>query len=152
MKGFFKSFKYAGSGVIKAIKSERNMRIHICMAFYVIIAAIIARLGAAQWLAVLICCALVIGAEAINTAIERLCDAVYPERDKRIGAVKDIAAGGVLVCAVFSAAVGCIVFFSGESLANIAEFVKARAVLTAAIACTTVPAIIFICGRKRDGK
>jgi len=150
LKKFLKSFKYAAYGIIKAISQERNMRIHICMTVYVLTAAFITKLGVGEWLAVLLCCALVISAEAINTAIEKMCDVLHPEKGEKIGVVKDIAAGAVLVCALFSAAVGCVVFFSRESLGNAGAFIRGHTVLTIILASTLVPAIMFICGRRRD--
>ncbi|MCU0353219.1 MAG: diacylglycerol kinase family protein, partial [Cytophagales bacterium] len=53
---------------------------------------------------------LVWAAEAVNTAIERLVDFVSPGHDPRAGAVKDIAAGAVLIISIAAAVVGCIVF------------------------------------------
>ena len=52
----------------------------------------------------------VLAAEAFNTAIETLADAVAPERNPAIGKTKDLAAGGVLLVSLAAAAVGLIVF------------------------------------------
>ena len=52
--------------------------------------------------------ALVWVAEAFNTAIEQLGDAVTTEREPRIGFAKDIAAGAVLVCAIAAAVIGVL--------------------------------------------
>jgi diacylglycerol kinase (ATP) len=49
-------------------------------------------------------------AEAFNSAIEKLCDKVEPEKDPIIGKVKDMAAAGVLFLAIAAAIVGCIIF------------------------------------------
>ncbi len=48
-------------------------------------------------------------AEALNTAIERLADAVNPQYNPMIGAAKDVAAGGVLLAAVGACVVGASV-------------------------------------------
>ena len=52
--------------------------------------------------------ALVWVAEAFNTAIEQLGDAITIEREPRIGFAKDIAAGAVLVTAIAAAAIGAL--------------------------------------------
>ncbi|MGH7337754.1 MAG: diacylglycerol kinase, partial [Myxococcota bacterium] len=54
--------------------------------------------------------ALVWVAEAFNSALEALADAVHPERDARVGRAKDTAAGAVLVAAIASAVIGALVF------------------------------------------
>ena len=106
MKKFLKGFYYAAKGLAGAVRDERNMRIHTCMVFYVIAAGIITKISRGEWLAVLICCALVLGMETLNTAVENLCDALHPNKDGKIGFVKDASAGAVLICAFFSAVIG----------------------------------------------
>ena len=51
-----------------------------------------------------------IATEAINTAVERLCDHPHPDRHAEIGKVKDLAAGATLVVAIGAAIVGIIIF------------------------------------------
>ena len=45
-----------------------------------------------------------------NTAIERLVNLVSPDYHPIAGDVKDIAAGAVLICAIFAALIGLIIF------------------------------------------
>ena len=54
--------------------------------------------------------ALVFTAEALNTAIEQVCNLVSPRPDPVVKVVKDVAAGAVLVCAVAAAAIGVATF------------------------------------------
>jgi diacylglycerol kinase (ATP) len=49
-------------------------------------------------------------AEAFNTALEQLADALHPERHAGIGRAKDVAAGAVLIAAVGAAVIGVLVF------------------------------------------
>lgn len=60
----------------------------------------------ADWRWIVLAIALVWIAEAFNTAIEQLGDAITTERDPRIGFAKDIGAGAVLVSAIAAAAIG----------------------------------------------
>ncbi len=48
-------------------------------------------------------------AEAVNTALEKLCDHVTPDRHPQIKAIKDMASGAVLILAVTAATVGLII-------------------------------------------
>jgi diacylglycerol kinase (ATP) len=73
----------------------------------------LAALALSLWLGtgtavVLLCCALVIGSELLNTALERLADALHPDPHPLVGAAKDAAAGAVLVCAVTAVLVGLV--------------------------------------------
>ena len=54
--------------------------------------------------------ALVWLAEALNTAIERLADAITLEPNENIGYAKDVAAGAVLAAAIISAVIGLTIF------------------------------------------
>ncbi len=60
---------------------------------------------------ILLVSALVFALEGMNTAIEMLCDEVTEERKESIRKVKDVAAGAVLIGAIFAAVVGVIIFY-----------------------------------------
>jgi diacylglycerol kinase (ATP) len=49
-------------------------------------------------------------AEALNTAIERLADAVTLEPNENIGYAKDVAAGAVLAASIISVVIGLTIF------------------------------------------
>ncbi|MDQ0064301.1 diacylglycerol kinase [Chryseobacterium lathyri] len=53
----------------------------------------------------------VLSAEIFNTAVEKICDMIQPDFDKRIGFIKDISAGAVLLMAIGSVIVGIIVYW-----------------------------------------
>jgi diacylglycerol kinase (ATP) len=63
-----------------------------------------------EWCAVVLACAAVWSAEALNTALELLADATTQEMHPLIGQAKDVAAGAVLVTAIGAAVVGLLVF------------------------------------------
>lgn len=63
-----------------------------------------------EWLALLICIGLVFAAEALNSAVEELADALHPDDHPGIGRAKDVAASGVLLAALVAAAVGLLIF------------------------------------------
>lgn len=107
---FFDSFRDASRGIGRCLRAERNMRVHLGAAAAVVLAAACFRVSRAEWACLLLTMGMVMAAEAMNTAIERLCDFVKEDHDPKIGIIKDIAAGGVLLAAVFAAAVGAVVF------------------------------------------
>lgn len=105
------SFKYAFRGIGFLISGEHNARIHGIVAVCVVICGFLFDLSLTEWIAVLFAIGLVLTFEAINSAIEALCDHVSPERRESIGRAKDLAAGAVLLAAITAALVGGIVFF-----------------------------------------
>jgi diacylglycerol kinase len=105
-----KSFSYAWAGIRQCFVSESNFSIHAVAAIIAIILSVLLKISAGEWIAVCFCIALVITMEMLNTAIEKLCDVVHKEIHPSIKKVKDIAAGAVLVSAVFSVVTGCIIF------------------------------------------
>ncbi|MBP1677049.1 MAG: undecaprenol kinase [Bacteroidetes bacterium] len=105
-----KSFGYALKGIKAVVTKEANMKIHLLIAILVILCGVFFRISVSEWLICLVCFALVITAEMFNTALEQLVDFVSPGKNKAAGRVKDIAAGAVLVSAVFAAIAGFIIF------------------------------------------
>lgn len=104
------SFKYAFHGIIYAIRTQQNLRIHLISATMVIIAGFIFDLHRIEWLILILCIGFVICAELFNTAIESLADEVEPDYNPRIKIVKDLAAAAVFVSAIVSAIIGLIIF------------------------------------------
>jgi diacylglycerol kinase (ATP) len=50
------------------------------------------------------------GVEGVNTAIEKLSDYVQPEHDPRIGRIKDISAGAVMIVSLLASIIGLIIY------------------------------------------
>lgn len=106
----FKSFGYAFRGIWQLITNERHAKFHCIATIFVVAAGVFFHISKTEWLLVILTIGIVIGLEAINTAIEKLSDVVSPQQDKRIAYVKDIAAGAVLICAISAAIIGCLIF------------------------------------------
>ena len=104
------SFKYAFQGIKEAWSTEQNLKIHFIIMTLVIIAGIIFKITAIEWMICLLLFALVISLELINTAIETTVDIAMPEINEKAKFAKDIAAGAVLFSAIISVIVGCIIF------------------------------------------
>ena len=104
------SFSYAGKGIATLLREEHNARIHLVAAVVAVAAGILLEISAAEWAVVALCIGGVTAAEAINSAIEALCDRVSPGFDPMIGKAKDLAAAGVLLTAAGAAAAGLLIF------------------------------------------
>lgn len=104
------SFHYAFNGIKWLIRHEHNAWIHCFAAVCVIVAGLIVRLSAGEWIAVVFSIGSVLAAEAVNSAIEALADVISPDYNEAIGRAKDMAAGAVLMLAVAAATIGLIIF------------------------------------------
>ena len=110
MRIFLRSFNYAWKGILKAVREERNLKVQLLIALVVIYAGFYFHISDAEWVAILLCTAMVIGLELINSAIESLVDLISPEWNPLAGKVKDIAAGAVLFVSIISLVVGILIF------------------------------------------
>ena len=127
MRSLLGSFKYASKGIIYCINGERNFRIHLTATAYVILLSLFFSLSALEYAALLITFSLVIGAEMINTAIEILVNIEVEGYHRLAKSAKDVAAGLVLFCALFSVGVGCFIFIPKyEGFFRMIDFFRAN--------------------------
>lgn len=105
-----KSFVYAWKGIKSFLRREHNAWIHCTAIVGVTIAGFFFGITRTEWLVILLCFAIVLAAEAFNTAIERLVNLVSPDFHPLAGDVKDVAAGAVLICAIATTVIGLIIF------------------------------------------
>ncbi len=82
--------------------THRSIVIQFLFAGCIFAAGFVLQFTQGEWLAVSAMCALVIASEIFNTCIEMICDKICPDYDETIGKIKDLAAAGVLVCALFA--------------------------------------------------
>lgn len=109
-RSWYTMFRDAFRGVREAVLGERSFAIHLPLAASVIAAAAFFRVSAVEWLVLVLCITLVIAAELLNSALERMAKAVTQERNVHIGAALDIAAGAVLVASIGAVVCGLLVF------------------------------------------
>lgn len=110
MKKFLLSFKYAFEGLIKAIKKERNIKIHLLAVVVVIIMGILYKISNLEWIVCIILFGLVISSELINTAIEQTVNLVTEDINPIAKYAKDVAAGAVLINAIMAAIIAGIIW------------------------------------------
>lgn len=107
---FFRSFAIGFLGFCHAFVTEQNMQIHSLAAIGAIAAGMMFQLTQWEWIAVLLCIGVVISAECMNTAIERLADRISQKQNPLVKQAKDCGSAAVLVLAITSTAVGLIIF------------------------------------------
>lgn len=110
-KNFITSVEFAYTGIKTVFKEERNMRKHVVFGLLALIAGIIFQLSRMEWLWLLAAVFLVWLVEIINTIFENIVDMFTDFHFHPIGKkVKDMAAGAVLLTALFAIVVGMILF------------------------------------------
>lgn len=143
VRSFFRSFWYAAAGLAACLR-ERNFRFHVVAAVYVPILGRHFLQSAGEWCALILTIALVLAAEAVNTAVERLVDLVCPQRDERAKIAKDAAAGGVLVCAVAAVAVACVLFGRWEAWSALFALWREQWWRPLLLGASLVPSLYFV--------
>jgi len=108
--GRLKSIKFALKGMWLLITTEHSIMVQMVIAISVCILGFVLDISRVEWIAQLLAIGLVLAAEALNTAIEKIADVVQPNFDPRIGFVKDIAAGGVTFAAIIAAIIGLVIY------------------------------------------
>ena len=105
------SLEFALTGIFTAFKEEKNMRSHVLSALAAIIAGLIFRISATEWLLLLLSIFLVIAFEIMNSAVENVVDLASDYHfSMRAKNAKDMAAGAVLVVSGFAVITGLIIF------------------------------------------
>ena len=103
-------FTDAGRGICLFFASGVHPVVHACAALAVVAAGVYYGVSRMEWVALVVTITLVMVAEATNSALEELADAVTQEFEPRIGRAKDIAAGMVLLAALGAVVVGGVIF------------------------------------------
>lgn len=141
---FFKSFKYAFRGIVYCINNERNMRIHTAAALYVFAFSHFFEITRTGYAVLLLTFALVMAAELFNTVAEEITDMIAASYHPVARIIKDLAAGGVLVCALFAVGVGICMFWQPESFLRILRFFMDRPWRIAAFLASLIAAGLYV--------
>ncbi len=139
------SFNYAFEGIIHALRTQRNLRIHFAVAFAVFVFAIVVSVSKIELIVLLISITFVLIAEMINSAIEGAIDVATTSFDPMAKLAKDVAAGAVLIATINAIAVGYLVFADriGTRSSRLLDRVRdAPATLTLAALAITVTGVI----------
>ena len=102
--------KHAFAGMLYVLIHERNFRIHLVAWILVVIIGLITKVSATEWMLLMIVSGIVCMAEMFNRGIELMIDYLKPDIHPSAKAIKDIAAGAVLIAAFVACMIGGIIF------------------------------------------
>lgn len=107
----FQAMGHAFDGIVEMLREERNMRFHVLAAMLAVVIGWYLKISTEDWLWILLVVFLVFAAEFLNTVTEAVTDLLSNHHyDINVKKAKDVAAGGVLLAALFAVAVGLIIF------------------------------------------
>lgn len=109
-QSWLNSVSYALQGILEALKSERNLRIHFSVALLVLLAAVFFQINYLELALVVFAIGFVIVAELLNTAIEKIVDLFQPSYHPLAKTAKNVAAGAVFIAVLTSVLIGILVF------------------------------------------
>jgi len=103
----------AWSGILRAVKDERNVKLELCVGFLVVVAGLFLGITKSEWLILILTIFAVLSAEILNSAIEDVCNLLRDKLEleyEETKIIRDIAAGAVLLLSLGSVVVGLIIF------------------------------------------
>lgn len=105
------SFKNAINGLFIALRSEKKFQYHL-VALLINLALIVGlQVEPLEAAVLLICCGLVLSLELLNTSVEKLCDFIQPDWNQKIGTIKDVSAGAVLIVSFFTLCAAVLIYW-----------------------------------------
>ena len=102
---------YATKGALLLIKNEASIQVQFVIAILITIAGFYFEISKTEWMFQIFSIALVMSAEGLNTAAEEIANFVHPDFHKKIGYIKDVAAGAVFFAAIAAVIIACIIYF-----------------------------------------
>ena len=109
---FVQGFRFAIEGLAYAVRSQCNIQVHLGIAAFALILALILHLPRLELAIIILTITLVLSAELFNTALETVVDLVSPEFHPLAKITKDVSAAAVLVCAIGAAIIGVLIYGS----------------------------------------
>jgi diacylglycerol kinase (ATP) len=106
-----KSVGWAFKGAVMLLKTEVSIQIQFVIAIVVTLAGFYFEISKTEWLFQILCIGLVMSIEAVNTAVEYIADFIHPEYHKKIGFIKDIAAGAVFIASIIAVIIAIIIYY-----------------------------------------
>ena len=105
----FSSFRCAFAGIWEALRTQRNLRIHLAIGLAVVVAGIVLRLSSVEWAIIALTIGSMFAAELFNTVVEANVDLFTDRYHPLARQAKDIAAGAVLTIAITSIVIGLLI-------------------------------------------
>jgi len=106
-----RSFKFAFTGAWSLIRREPSVQVQTGIAIIMTVAGFYFEITRMEWMFQVLAIGLVLAAEGLNTAIEKIADFIHPEFHIKIGVIKDVSAGAVTFAAIAAFIIGVLIYW-----------------------------------------
>jgi diacylglycerol kinase len=110
LRGRLRGIGFAAKGAFMLLRNEASIQVQAVIAVLVTIAGFYFKLSMTEWIMQIFAIGLVMSLEGLNTAVEEIANFVHPDFHKKIGYIKDIAAGAVFFTAITAIIIGCFIY------------------------------------------
>lgn len=108
-RGWIAKFGDAFGGIVAGMRGQCSFAVHLPAAVIVVVLALALRVTWIEGCLLALCITAVLGAELMNSALERLARAITSEFNEDLRVGLNIASGAVLVVSLGAAVVGALV-------------------------------------------
>ena len=116
LRGRIRSLKFALRGMWLLITTEDSIKAQLFIAIVATVLGFYFDISNIEWMIQFLAIGMVLVAEAVNTAIEEVADFIHPDYHKKIGLIKDIAAGAPSFAACISLIIAGFIYIPKISL------------------------------------
>ncbi|MFZ6034950.1 MAG: diacylglycerol kinase family protein [Patescibacteria group bacterium] len=104
------SFQHALDGLVWALRTQPNYRIHLFLSFLSIIGSVSLRISYIEFILIIFLITVGLVIETLNTGLEQTTDAIDRKIREDIKIAKDVAAAAMLIYACGSFIIACFIF------------------------------------------
>lgn len=108
--GRIKGIRYALKGFFLLLRTENSIKTQSFIALIFTGMGFYFQIDKDDWALQILAIGLVLSIESLNTAVEKVCDFIHPDYHKKIGLIKDIAAGAVAFAALTAAIIAFLIY------------------------------------------
>ncbi|MGB5554709.1 MAG: diacylglycerol kinase family protein [Flavobacteriaceae bacterium] len=105
-----KAIRYAVRGAILLIRTEASIKVQVFIGLIMTALGFYFDITSVEWILQIFAISLVLSIEGLNTAVEKMADFVHPDFNEKIGFIKDISAGAVMIVSSASVIIGFIIY------------------------------------------
>ncbi|MEJ6675862.1 MAG: diacylglycerol kinase family protein [Polaribacter sp.] len=111
VRGRIRSLKFAFKGAWLLLTTEDSIKAQVIMAIMITVLGCFFNISNIEWMLQFLVIGMVLVAESLNTAVEKIADFVHPDYHEKIGFIKDIAAGAPTFAGITSLIVAGFIYF-----------------------------------------
>ncbi|WP_064966850.1 diacylglycerol kinase family protein [Tenacibaculum ovolyticum] len=110
IRGRLRSITFALKGMWLLITTEDSIKAQLFFGLIATFLGFYFNISMTEWMIQCMLIGMILVAEALNTAIEKVADFIHPDYHEKIGFIKDIAAGGPAFAALASLIIAGIIY------------------------------------------